>query len=243
MEEHVETEEIQGGHDVIHKVRAGEASEQRLQRRAEDSWQRNATEVAAHLDRLTKRHHPAVIVVAGDDRSIAALEEHASEAVKSRLAVIDSGGRASGTDDAAEEAAVRRAVETAIAGEVEQATARLLEPEGQQARAAQGKGELISAFRRGQVDTLLLSDSVVDGEPVRVGADGMPDGGGPDETVPAAVAFAAAALATDAEVVLVPAEVMIPDGAAAVLRWDDPATPHDSSPSMPGHGERPGWNP
>lgn len=239
--EEIDTEAVAGGHEVIHKVSAGEASEQRLQRRAEDSWQHNAAEVARHLDTLTKRHRPALIAVAGDERAISALQEHASAEVSSRLVVLDSGGRAAGVDDDAEDTALRSALDGAVARELEDVTGRLLQAEGRQDRAAQGCDNLVAAFARGQVDTLLLTDPPPDGRSVLVGDDGLPRPDGPGESVDTATAFAAAALVTDAEVVLVPPEVTIPDGAAGVLRWADDATPHDSGPSMPGHGEQPGW--
>lgn len=215
--------EVSGDHDVIHKVSAGEASEQRLQRRAEDSWERNATEVAHQVDRLAQQHHPAVITVAGDTRAVTALHAHVNERVAALLTVLDTGGRADGTDQEAQEAAIRDALDAAVATDVEQTTAQLLQAEGRQDRAAQGPDEVTRAFDRGQVETLVLTD--------------------PPPDTRRAVELAAAALRTDAAVVLVPAEVTLPGGVAAVLRWADGATPHDSGPSMPGHGEQPGWQP
>lgn len=35
-------------------------------------------------------------------------------------------------------------------------------------------------------------------------------------------------------------DVDLTGGVAAVLRWSDPSTPHDSARSMPGHGEHSG---
>lgn len=43
-----------------------------------------------------------------------------------------------------------------------------------------------------------------------------------------------------ADVALVRAVVGSDAGVAAVLRWSDPSTPHDSARSMPGHGEHSG---
>lgn len=243
MEQEVDAETLSGDHDVIHKVRAGEASEQRLQRRAEDSWQRNAAAVARHLDGLVTRHRPVLIAVAGDERAMSALREQASAGVRSLLEPLDSGGRAAGVDQGAEGDALQSALDAAIVRDVERATARMLQAEGRQDRAAQGRDGLVAAFARGQVETLLLTDPPMSDETVTVGDDGLPRAEGEGEPVGLAMAFAAAALATDAEVVLVPAETTIPDGAGAVLRWDDQATPHDSGPSMPGHGEQPGWQP
>src|SRR5665647_3043140 len=45
-----DADHVEGGHDVLHKVRAGGWSHRRMQSRAEDSWERNAEAVAAELD-------------------------------------------------------------------------------------------------------------------------------------------------------------------------------------------------
>jgi hypothetical protein len=48
-------------------------------------------------------------------------------------------------------------------------------------------------------------------------------------------------MATDAGISLLPDdELSLRDGIGALLRWSDAATPHDTVPSMPGHGERSG---
>jgi len=221
--EHLGTRSVTGQHDVIHKVRAGEASEQRLQRRAEDSWERNAADVGRALEKLSAQYDPSLIAVAGDVRAVAALQAHSTERVRRLLTVLETGGRAAGTDPTARAAAVRRALDATVVAEVEEAVARLFQAEGRQDRAAQGSDEVEAAFDRGQVDTLLLADPPLDRT--------------------RAAWLLAAALQTDAVVVLVPPELSLPEGAAAVLRWNDPATPHDSGPSMPGHGEQPGWQP
>ena len=44
-----EHHEVEGGHDVLHKVGGGQLSSRRIQARAEDSWARNAAEVAREL--------------------------------------------------------------------------------------------------------------------------------------------------------------------------------------------------
>lgn len=223
LEEDLGVHQIAGDHDVIHKVSAGDASEQRLQRRAEDSWEHNAAEVARALESLVSQHDPTVITVAGDTRAVTALRGHVAKDVAARMTVLDTGGRAAGTDRAASDAAIRRALDAVIAGQVEEATSRLLQAEGRQDRAAQAPRDVASAFGRGQVETLLLADP-------------PPDAG-------RAAEFVADALRTDADVVLVPAEMTLPGGVAALLRWTDEVTPHDSGPSMPGHGEQPGWEP
>ena len=58
--------EVAGSHDELHKVGGGQMSSRRIQARAEDSWARNAAEVAHELDRLIAEHHPALVLLDGD---------------------------------------------------------------------------------------------------------------------------------------------------------------------------------
>jgi len=56
---------VEGGHDVLHKVRAGGWSHRRMQSRVEDSWERNAEAVAAELDRAVVDHRPELVLITG----------------------------------------------------------------------------------------------------------------------------------------------------------------------------------
>jgi len=48
-------------------------------------------------------------------------------------------------------------------------------------------------------------------------------------------------LAADGGVTLLADDDPVPvEGIGALLRWSDRSTPHDSAPSMPGRGSRPG---
>ncbi|MDE9365724.1 Vms1/Ankzf1 family peptidyl-tRNA hydrolase [Luteipulveratus sp. YIM 133132] len=212
---------VDGDHDVLHKVPGGASSQQRLQRRAVDSWERNADEVAAELDDLVRRVRPTAVLVAGDDRALGALRGSVSDLVRGRSRLLSSGGRAAGTSEEAFAEDVRRHLDAVIDADIEACMDRFREQDGRQERAVQGRSAVLDSLGRGQVDTLLLVDPPVN---ARTSAEA-----------------AALALRTDAQVCLLPDGDELADGIAAVLRWSDSETQHDSAPSMPGHGERPGW--
>ena len=50
-----EHHQVEGGHDELHKVGGGQLSSRRIQARAEDSWARNAAEVARELRPADRR--------------------------------------------------------------------------------------------------------------------------------------------------------------------------------------------
>src|SRR5665648_829263 len=70
-----DADHVEGGHDVLHKVRAGGWSHRRTQSRAEDSWERNAEAVAAELDRAVVEHRPELVLITGDVRAVAMIRE------------------------------------------------------------------------------------------------------------------------------------------------------------------------
>ncbi len=222
-----DTEQIAGEHDVLHKVRAGDASQQRLQRRAEDSWDHNAAAVASRVEELAREQRPAAVLVAGDERAVRALCERLSVDTRRMVTVV----RGDLHDGAA-----RSALDAVVAAHVESALADFLEEEGRQDRAVQGRSGVGGAIRRGQAQQILLLDPPPAHGVVRVGPDGLPTEDGTGEPVDAMLAFTVGAMVTGADVTLVPDSVQLTDGAGAVLRWADSSTPRDLAPSMPGKG-------
>ncbi|MGO3815409.1 MAG: baeRF2 domain-containing protein, partial [Cellulosimicrobium funkei] len=65
-----EPETVEGGHDVINKVRTGGLSHKRIESRAEDSWERNAEAVAAELERQAAEYRPELVLLTGDVRAV-----------------------------------------------------------------------------------------------------------------------------------------------------------------------------
>jgi hypothetical protein len=224
-------EVVEGGHDVVHKVPAGGWSQRRFQMRVEDSWERNAEAVAEALVRLVRAQHPEVVLVMGDVRAAGLLERYAAPELAERLVRLDTGGRAAGTSQTAEEEAVAAALAARRATREAALVDRFREQLSRQQDAVDGRDDVLHVLDRGQAEEVLMVDDL--GSEATVTIDGA--------TVPADAAVVWAAVRTRAGVTLVdPHQVELRDGVGALLRWSDQATPHGMTPAMPGHGEAPG---
>ena len=246
-----QAEEVAGDHDVLHKVPGGGWSQRRYQERVEDSAARNIGHVAEHLDRLVRRQRPELVLVMGEDEAVAELRDRAGSELAERLVVLDSGGRAAGTSEEAEQ----EAVDTALEEHRRRRRAELLdafeEQRNRQQRAVEGLDDVVDVLRRGQVERLLLADDPTSTLTLWVGEQPLQlatseeqarDAGASEPVeVRADAAILWALLGSDADITFVEAdEVALQGGIGALLRWSDPATPHERVPSMPGHGEAPG---
>ncbi len=245
-------ETVEGDHDVVHKVPTGGASQGRLQMRAEDSWERNAEAVAKELDRLVASRRADLILVMGDVRAAGLLERHASGAVAERLVRLETGGRAAGTSQTAEDDAVAEALAVHRAEREAALIDRFTEQLNRRQGAVDGHEAVLEVLDRGQVDQLLLVDdprstatvpvSRATGQVVGTGRSGLGDSDLADLVeVPVADVMVWGAVRTRADLTFVDThQVELRDGVGALLRWSDLSTPHADAPSMPGHGESPG---
>lgn len=239
--------EVQGGHDVLHHFKGGGWSQRRFEERVQDSWEHNAAAVAQSLDRLVSRYRPEVVVVMGDERATAFLEQHAGEELKSLLVRSDVGGRAEGTDEEAE----RRAVEAVLAATRAQAegdlVARFEEQTGRAEAATEGLGPVVEVLQRAQAEELILVEGREHDDQLWVGEGRLQLGTSREDAemtgaeqpvqVPADTALVWAAVCSRAAVTLVDRAQLNPaDGVGALLRWSDESTPRSRVPSMPGHG-------
>jgi hypothetical protein len=228
--DHVQ-EVVEGGHDVVHKVPAGGWSQRRFQMRAEDSWERNAEAVADALVRIVRVQRPETVLVMGDVRAVALLQRHAAPTLAERLVHLDTGGRATGTSQTAEEEAVAEALAVQRATREAEVLNRFEEQRSRQQEAVDGRQDVLAVLERGQAEEVLLVDDPASEATVTV--DGV--------DVPADAAIVWGAVRTKAGLTLVDThQVQLRDGVGALLRWSDRATPHDLTPAMPGHGEAPG---
>ncbi len=239
--------EIHGSHDVVHKVPGGQTSQRRIQARAEDSWERNAAEIAGALDGLVSRHHPAVVFLAGDPVTVADLLAAAGRRLAELAVVLRSGGRADGASSAARDHELRAALSDRERSRRRDLLDRFGAAEGRQEDALQGFDDVLDAARRAQVQELFLHDDPSSTRLVWVGDDPLQLAGNRADVVSMGIAKpvqtrADAALAwalvhSDAGVTLLdPDDLTLADGVGALLRWSDRSTPHDGVPSMPGHG-------
>lgn len=239
--------EIRGSHDVVHKVPGGQTSQRRIQARAEDSWERNAAEIAGALDGLVSRHHPAVVLLAGDPVTVSDLLAAAGHRLAELAVVLRSGGRADGTSATARD----HELQAAMADRERRVRTELLNrfgaAEGRQDDAVQGFIDVVDAVRRAQVVELLLHDDPSSARTVWVGDEPLQLAVNRGEVVAmgfpqpvqtrADSALVWALVHSDAGVTLLdPGDPDLADGVGALLRWSDRSTPHDGLPSMPGHG-------
>ena len=151
-----------GGDDFpIRKVQAGGWSNRRYQQRAENTWERNATDAAAEVAALAERAGARLLVVAGDVRAVTLLEE----ALPGELAGIvrrASAGRAADGSGSALADEVARLVEEAVAEDTAALLEKFAEERGQGDRAAEGGDQVLAALAAGRVDVLLVADDAAD---------------------------------------------------------------------------------
>jgi hypothetical protein len=227
-------DEVEGDSFQIHKFQGGGWAHHRYQHNAENKWVHNADNVAERIASLVRRLHPRFVLLAGDVRARQILSDRASDLWSELIVSMDEGGRAAGADRepvdqrAAELVAEHEAREEADAVEkIQSAAAHGL--------AVTGTAPVVEALRKGQVETLVLADQpddeklLVGDSPLLLGLEqGDMDALGVQEvhSLPADRALFAAAVASDAGVVVVPRAAMPGDiPVAAILRYTDDSTP------------------
>ncbi|TFV89529.1 Vms1/Ankzf1 family peptidyl-tRNA hydrolase [Blastococcus sp. CT_GayMR16] len=227
-----EEETVNGDTFQIHKFPGGGWSQHRYQHNVENNWIANADDVAARIASMARRLSPVFVLVAGDVRARQILTDRASGEWADLIVSMDEGGRAAGAD---REPVDRRMNELVAEHEARESAQVLeqLDAAGAHGLAVRGSGPVVEALRKGQVETLVLSDEPADATllvgrtPIELGADqrDMDALGTHGEVVPADRALLAAAAATDAGVVVAPASALPADvPVAAVLRYADATT-------------------
>jgi hypothetical protein len=218
----------EGDHDVLHKVRGGGLSHRRFQSRVEDSWDRNADQVARDLDSIVARENPEIVLLAGDDYACSRVAEAVGGKVAERLQRIEHGSRAEGASDERLDQEVEAARQRRRTERIDAVLERLGAAED---RKAVGVAETVDALRRGEVETLVLLDGAVDGREAAVGPEPLHLGHTADEVRALGVddpgtasledGLVRAALGQDAGLLPLHAPVgALPDGVGAVLRFD-----------------------
>ncbi len=229
-----EEETVQGETFHIRKVKVGGWAHDHWQNSAEGQWEDNADRVAERIGSIARRFSPRFVLVAGDVRARHILADRASDAWRDLVVTTDEGGRAAGAD---REVIDRRAAELVAEHEAheEADTVEKVQAAAAHGLAVTGTPSVVEALRKSQVETLVLADQP-DDEELRVGPSplllGVEQGDmealGVQEvhSVPADRALLAAAVASDAGVVVVPRSAMPGDiPVAAVLRYTDDSTP------------------
>ncbi len=218
-----------GGDDFpIRQVGAGGWSQRRYQQRAENTWERNADDVAAQIEAVVDRYDARLVVLAGDVRAVEMVQKALPGAVVERVTVVD-GGRSEDGSGARFADAVREQVTALVNKDVMDLLGKFREELGQDDRAADGPDDTLAALALGQVEVLLVADSPDDSrtalfapDPTHVGreADTLRSMGVDDAQTGLLVDVAVrAALATGASVEVVPAGDVPTGRMGAILRW------------------------
>ncbi len=228
-----EEETVDGDGFQIRKVRVGGWAHHRYQHNVENKWISNADAVAEKIASMARRLGPRFVLVAGDVRARQILTDRASDVWKDLVVVMDEGGRAVGAD---REPVHRREAELVAEHEAREIADAVEKVEAAAAHglSVRGTEAVVEAIRKSQVETLVIGDEPVDekllvgDEPLTLGVDqhDMDALGIHGTVVPHDRALLAAAVASNADVVVVPRSAM-PDGVpvAAVLRYTDESTP------------------
>jgi hypothetical protein len=225
------TAEVTGDAEYpLRKTQPGGWSQPRYQRAAEENWERNADQVSRAVVDLAEDVRAEVLVLAGDVRARQLVRDRLPTRIGERVTETETGARAAGAAtgplDRVTEAAVR-----ARAGEHRDELLDAYHRDLGTGAAVAGLHEVAAALRGGGVRVLLLDRDrlpqvsvwaaadprqlgieraeVTAGEPFRVAA--------PSALVRAAISERAAVLAVTA------AEIDLPDGVGAVLRYAQPA--------------------
>lgn len=224
--------QVEGDTFHMRKVKVGGWAHNTYMHTAENQWEENLGRVADELDELVRLVSPRFVLVAGDVRARQILSDKAAPAWAGTVVSMDEGGRAEG--------ATREPVDRRAAELVAEHEARLIADTGEKVEAAGAHGlsvtgldRVVEALRKGQVETLVLADDpdegtlLVGGSPLELGVDqhDMDALGVHGTAVPADGALVQAAVASAADVVLLPRAAMPGQvGVAAILRYTDDST-------------------
>lgn len=189
---------VEGDTEHINRVKGGGWSHRRYQQRAENTWERNADDVASAMTELADEHDPVMIALAGDVRARQLIRESLHERYEDRVIDIESGDAEGITDEVVTALDDRHArFQVAVLG-------RLRNEQG-----ATDPAEVREALDNGRVETLLVAgpSSRADAETAHAHHD----------AISGAVVRA---LETSAPIVVVPATAgEMTGGLAALTRW------------------------
>ncbi|GAA0502624.1 hypothetical protein Ade02nite_37010 [Paractinoplanes deccanensis] len=221
-------ERVTGGETFpMRKVHAGGWSSLRYHHAVDETWKRNAGDVAKAVTEVADQVGAEVIVVAGDARSVPKLAEQLPKRLRDRVVTTDIAGETDRLDDVTVQA---------VADVADRHVQDLIDRYRAQQTPSGGLADVVTRLQRGQADTVLLinDESSTDklwigpGDPTLVATDErtLRDSGVQDPVqVRADAALLRAIAGTSADLVLIaPGELDLPHGIGAVLRYPDGAT-------------------
>ena len=204
-----------------HKVHGGGWSHLNWQRSAETIWARNATEVAAEIERQV-RNGPDLVIVAGDEHSRSQVADRLPDTISAQLVVLERAGRPVDGGDDALAAEVESTLKDTVVAQQLKLVHELKGRMGRGESVALGVRDVADAFVRGQVEQLMIDPEAAGEFTLRPGDHpGLALGvDAPAEDLRADQALIAAACMTDADITVATAATMGGAPVAALLRWN-----------------------
>ena len=202
----LETDQVDGDTEHIHRGASGGWSQRRFQQRAENTWERNADDVAAQIVQMFEAHQPEMIFIAGDIRAQHMVLESLPDRERGITSLIEAGSPEGRAD------AVVRLLSDHGARGVRDLVERLKQRVGTET-ASTDVADILACLDEGRVEHLLVHDDGSDG-PVTTEPHGATPAG--VRVVDTAIA---AALRTDADVTVVPRVAVLDGPIAALYRW------------------------
>lgn len=204
--EAVHTDQVEGDTEHIHRGHPGGWSQRRFQQRAENTWERNADDVAEAIVAVDTRSAAEMIFIAGDVRAKHLVMESLPERLRDRTVLIEAGSPEGIADE------VVRMLSDHVARGVRSLVEQLKDRLGT-GTASTDAVDILAAFEAGRVESLLVHDDGSDGPVTTDAVAGVAAGA---RVVDVAIA---AALRSDAEVTVVPNVAVLDGPIAALYRW------------------------
>ena len=227
--------EVKGTQLHLHKVQGGGWSHRRYQHRSENQWRKNGEDIAETAAQLAGQIEAELIIGVGDEREVEIVRNALPAPWQDKYETVP-GGRGEGGEDFNAQR-VRDAVALHVAHETLDLLTEFAQERGQTKRACDGLEDVVQALRKAQVESLLLTTELTtasEGAPsLFYGAEPTVLGTTREEVTdlgeqspqegPAVDVLIRAAVATGAEVHLVPHEPKTAPngGVGAVLRYAD----------------------
>lgn len=223
---------VDGDDYPIRKTSGGGWSQRRYQQHAEETWHHNMSDVATELAALAERSGARIVAIGGDERAVGLVLDQLPAAVRDLVRPIAATRAADGSTGQLD-AEVAEAVDAWTDSQLAR-TLELYEQElGQNDRATAGARDTLAALRESRVAVLLVALDANDEGRAWVGTSPDQVGAAPEELaagLPAEVQAAArsaplvdvvvaAAVATGADVRVVPTSAGLREGVGALLRW------------------------
>lgn len=200
------TDQVEGDTEFIHRGHPGGWSQRRYQQRAENTWERNADDVAAAIVEADRRVAAELIFVSGDVRARHLVLESLPEHVRRRTVLIEAGSPGGIADE------VVRLVADHVARQVRELSQDVKERLGT-GTASTDVAEVLAGLEAGSVKHLLVYDDGTDGPTTEHVVGGVPAGA---RVVDASIV---AALRSGAEITVVPMLSVLDGPVAALHRW------------------------